>query len=69
MILLSATGFTETVFADDLGAVRALELECADAGAFEQIRSCQDRLHAWGAAVQVSFDHGKESAHIIAHIL
>eukprot|EP00969_Alexandrium_andersonii_P025509 1114407-Alexandrium_andersonii.AAC.1 len=30
------------------------------------IRDCQSRLHRWGSANRVTFDTGKESAHVLS---
>eukprot|EP00969_Alexandrium_andersonii_P200552 8859842-Alexandrium_andersonii.AAC.1 len=67
-LAIVTAGFSELIFADDLNAFRVLERDCSDAAAFALIRHCQQQLHAWGAANRVTFDAGKESAHIPSHV-
>eukprot|EP00969_Alexandrium_andersonii_P152989 6765445-Alexandrium_andersonii.AAC.1 len=63
-----ASGFAELIDADDLNAFRVLDRDCSEAAAFDMIRHCQNRLHCWGAANRVTFDGGKESAHVLGHL-
>eukprot|EP00746_Dinoflagellata_sp_MGD_P124290 gnl/MRDRNA2_/MRDRNA2_58876_c0_seq1.p1 gnl/MRDRNA2_/MRDRNA2_58876_c0~~gnl/MRDRNA2_/MRDRNA2_58876_c0_seq1.p1 ORF type:complete len:133 (+),score=30.30 gnl/MRDRNA2_/MRDRNA2_58876_c0_seq1:23-400(+) len=60
------TGFTEAVFADDLNAYKSFAVTTKDEVALEEGKRCQEKLHEWGRANQVSFDPGKESFHVLA---
>lgn len=59
-------GFEECIFADDLNAFCTFDR----AEPAEEVRrragECQQKVHAWGAANQVTFDAGKESIHVLS---
>ena len=61
-----ATGFEEIVYADDLNAIRSVEISVTDDQAHRMMAECQTSLHRWGAANRVVFDPGKESTHILS---
>ena len=56
--------FLEVIYADDLNAFKVTN-ECDDNKVFASIRECQDSLHSWGEANQVTFEASKESEHIL----
>ena len=58
--------FCEIVFADDLNAYKAFELDTGNEVMFYDLKNCQCEVHNWGKANQVSFDASKESMHILA---
>jgi hypothetical protein len=58
--------FSEVVFADDLNACRTFPSTMPNSKVFESTKLCQQELHSWGRANQVSFDPGKESFHILS---
>ena len=59
-------GFTETVFADDLNSYKGFSVSVKDEVVLAEGRRCQENLHNWGKANQVSFDPLKESLHVVA---
>jgi hypothetical protein len=58
--------FQEVVFADDLNAYRMFPSTTHNNDIKTSLDNCQEELHRWGAANQVSFDAGKESQHILS---
>ena len=58
--------YTEVVYADDLNAYRAFGSETSNEVIDQSITNCQQELHRWGRANQVSFDASKESRHIMS---
>jgi len=63
---IEASGYTETVFADDMNAFKNYDSTCTDATILADLESCQSSLHQWGRANQVVFDASKESMHILS---
>ena len=61
-------GFLEVVYADDLNAHKQFDGEAENSSILDEASQCQDELHRWGVANQVSFDPAKGSVHIISHI-
>ena len=58
--------FVELGFADDLNAFRTYESNVGNSAILQDMEECQDELHKWGMANQVSFDATKESKHILS---
>jgi hypothetical protein len=58
--------FKEMVYADDLNAYRAFPRVTARQKMLESARLCQEELHQWGKANQVTFEASKESFHIVS---
>jgi hypothetical protein len=58
--------YTEIVFADDLNAYREFGKDVPNATLLKSLELCQAELHSWGEANQVTFDHTKESFHILS---
>ena len=58
--------FIEVVYADDLNAYRIFSSACHNDIIIVSLKSCQQELHAWGAANQVAFDAAKESRHVLS---
>ena len=54
------------VFADDLNAFKKYGSKATNAYILKDVDSCQDMLHSWGRANQVTFDATKESKHILS---
>ena len=61
------TGFEEIVYADDLNGFKEFEHNASIVSVLADAKKCQTELHKWSRANQVSFDLGKESAHIVSH--
>ena len=59
-------GFTEVVYADDLNTHKSFSNAAKNEDLLKEGARCQQNLHAWGRANQVSFDPGKESFHVVA---
>ncbi len=59
------SGFTETVFADDLNCFRSFGKDVPNPEIMKSLQTCQSNLHSWGRANQVQFDPKKESFHIL----
>ena len=57
--------FIETVFADDLNCCKSFDRSIVDNKIYEDLHSCQNGLHEWNEANQVTFDGSKESFHIL----
>ena len=53
-------GFEASIFADDLKAFRGVLGGTEQSTVFEALRKCQEKVHVWGVANQVSFDKTKE---------
>ena len=58
--------FTEIVYADDLNGYRIFSSTTSNEIIEACIPKCQQELHTWGRANQVSFDPAKESSHILS---
>jgi uncharacterized protein YjiS (DUF1127 family) len=58
--------FKEMVYADDLNAYRAFPGSTTRKKMLESARLCQEELHQWGKANQVTFEASKESFHIVS---
>ena len=65
-VAVNMIGFLEIVFADDLNCFKDFGLNVTHETMHGEMHQCQLELHKWGNASQVSFDHGKESKHILA---
>ena len=63
---LSALGFENAVFADDLNSFKAFPQCASDSSILCELKAAQHELHSWGGGNQVIFDPGKESFHIIS---
>jgi len=55
------------MFADDLNAFKELEQATCNEEAFQAAWKCQEKLHLWGKANQVTFEGTKESFHVLSH--
>jgi hypothetical protein len=62
---VNVTGFTETVFADDLNCFKEFDVTVPEDELRQAQMKCQQSLHQWGEANQVIFDPGKESFHVL----
>ena len=60
------THFKEMVYADDLITYRAFPVSTTRKKMLESARLCQEELHQWGKANQVTFEASKESCHIVS---
>ena len=58
--------FIEMMIADDLQAYRTYDNGVKNSTMIRSAKTCQTRLHQWGAANQVEFDPGKESITILS---
>ena len=58
-------GFQEIIFADDLNAWKKFAAGSSQAAMLDDMTKCQDELHQWGSANQVSFDRDKEGMFIL----
>ena len=58
--------FMEIVFADDFNCCKHFSLNVGNETLHAEVHQCQRELHKSGKANQVSFDHAKESKHILA---
>ena len=58
-------GFEASVFADDLKALRSFLRGTNRQCIHTELKQCQEKLHIWGKANQVSFDSTKENFKII----
>ena len=65
-IAVKVHGFLEIVFADDLNCFKDFGIHISNSELHEEMRRCQQELHKWGRANQVSFDPSKESMHVLA---
>ena len=63
---IRSQGFTEIVFADDLNALKEYDGKTESSVILDEMGECQEQLHEWGRANQVTFDSGKESKHILS---
>ena len=59
------SGFQEIIFVDDLNGFKSYTKEVSKPEIMEDLKTCQQNLHAWGRANQVQFDPTKESFHIL----
>ena len=59
-------GFLEIIFADDLNSFKDFGVQTPNSELQAEMDQCQQELHKWGNANQVSFDPAKESKHILA---
>ena len=62
---LHSRGFTKTTFADDMHCFKLFDRHASTESVFDELHSCQSRLHECGAANRVKFDLTKESFHIV----
>ena len=62
------SGFKEIVFADDLNAWRSFKGNIRNATILKHGSRCQDELHKWGRANQVTFELAKEHFSIISRV-
>ena len=62
---VAKSGFTESVYADDLNCWRVFPDCLGDSLLHNCLRSCQAQIHKWGAANRITFDAAKESQHIL----
>ena len=58
--------FKEVIYADDLNAYREFPSTTDNNIIKNSLCDCQDELHKWGQANQVSFDSAKESQHVVS---
>ena len=58
-------GFTEEVYADDLNGYKAFPRSTPNEKVLQEVARCKAELHKWGQANSVTFDAGKESAHVL----
>ena len=58
-------GFTEEVYADDLNGYKAFPRRTPNEEVLQEVALCKAELHKWGRANSVTFDSGKESAHVL----
>jgi hypothetical protein len=65
-LAVNELSFTEAVYADDLNAYRVFPGCIENKVLQKSMEACQNKLHAWGRANQVSFDPAKESQHILS---
>ena len=65
---MQEAGFTELVFADNSNAFKEYASVTKNEEAFNAARTCQEKVHSWGRANQVSFEPTKESFHVVSHI-
>ena len=63
---LAAARFKALCFADDLQGLKCLENHASSAEVRELLGCCQDELHKWGEANQVTFDSSKEHFHVLS---
>ena len=63
---ITEMSFTEIAYADDLNSYRVFGNGMENSRIFTSIDLCQEELHKWGRANQVSFDPCKESKHILS---
>ena len=63
---LNASRYIEIMFANDLNAYRAFPGKSRNGVIRKSANKCQEELHSWGAANQVSFDPSKESKHVLS---
>eukprot|EP00973_Karenia_brevis_P091130 12406019-Karenia_brevis.AAC.1 len=63
---IRSKSFVEIVFADDLNAFRVYDSKTDTESILKDLDACQQELHSWGKANQVTFDAGKESRHILS---
>ena len=58
-------GFTEIVYADDFNGYKEFPRSTTNKQVLEEVAACKQELHRWGQANSVTFDKGKESAHVL----
>ena len=63
--VVQKSGFRDTVFADDLNCDKVFTSSTSNVEVFEDLKTCQNNLHKWGASNQVTFDSKKESFHVL----
>ena len=63
---IQSANFVEIIFADDLNAFKKYGSKATNADILKDMDSCQNMLHSWGRANQVTFDPTKESKHILS---
>ena len=62
---VTAEGYTEKVFADDLNCYKAFSAASENSIILTDLRDCQASLHKWGETNSTIFDASKESLHIL----
>ena len=62
---VNSSGMHETTFADDLNCWRYYNKNVNNEHIKEDLKGCQNTLHAWGEANRVQFDAAKESHHVL----
>ena len=65
-VAVNLHGFLEIIFAGDLNCFNDFGLHTPNSELHDEMCSCQQELHRWGRANQVSFDPNKESMHVLA---
>ena len=55
----------EVVYADDLNGYKAFPRRTPNQAVLQEVALCKTELHKWGRANSVTFDTGKESAHVV----
>lgn len=63
---INGCGFTEIAFVDDPNSFKENGSNVSAETIAEEIKGCQNSLHRWGRANQVTFDPAKESSHVIS---
>ena len=58
-------GFEEIVYADDLNGFKAFPRNTPNKEVLTEVARCKEELQRWGQANSVTFDSGKESAHVL----
>ena len=65
-LAIRSLNFSESIYADDLNAMRRYASNLQDDFIMEDLRQVQRRLHQWGDANGVQVDASKESLHILS---
>jgi len=63
---VNGSGFEEVIYADDLNCFRMFPRSVGSHVIMEALSNCQEALHRWGEANQVTFDAAKEHCSIIS---
>ena len=63
---IQCCGFEAVIYADDLNAWKSFARNTSNGHILEELRECQQSLHAWGRANAVTFDSGKEDTMIMS---
>ena len=62
---VAENGFSEAVFADDLNCFKVYDQVTSNCQIAQALSKCQNDVHKWGEANQVSFEPSKESFHTL----